>query len=162
MVDTCSHFDVVSGSGPYALDNGDTVHVTVRFKPDGEGTFECAISTGAGCAGVHCEGVGELRGTGVHARTPGKLTLYQNYPNPFNPSTTIAFWLPKKERVALLIYDVDGALIRTLANEVLDEGLNEYPWDGRDTSGNQVSSGVYFYHLKAGAKELTKKMVLLK
>jgi hypothetical protein len=162
VADTCSYFEVVSGAGPYSLANGDTVYVNVRFKPDTDGSFECEIPTGVDCADVYCEGIADPEGTGVFTQMPGKLTLYQNFPNPFNPSTTIAFWLPQKEQVVLLIYDVNGALIRTLADEVLGEGINKYPWDGRDSNGNQVSSGVYFYRLKAGTSVLTRKMVLLK
>ena len=163
VVDTCGYFEVVSGGGPYSLASGDTAYVTMRFKPLADGSFECTVETGdAACVDVFCRGVGELEGVGILAQEPGKLTLYQNFPNPFNPSTTIAFWLPQSENVNLRIYDVNGALIRTLADEVLDEGINRYPWDGRDSKGNVVSSGVYFYRLRTGASVLTKKMVLLK
>ena len=91
-----------------------------------------------------------------------KLALHQNHPNPFNPSTTISFALPKKAQVHLSIYGLDGRLVKTLVNETLDQGYKEFTWVGTDSHGNPVSSGVYFYRLKAGKRVLTKKMVLLK
>jgi hypothetical protein len=90
------------------------------------------------------------------------LALRQNYPNPFNPTTTISFTLPEKSRVTLSIYDVKGSLMRTLVDDMVGEGYQERIWDGRDGSGSQVSSGVYFYRLTAGKQTLTKKMVFLK
>jgi hypothetical protein len=90
------------------------------------------------------------------------LSLNQNYPNPFNPSTTISFVLQEKEHVNLSIYDVDGKLIKALLDEALSDGFNEVTWDGTDTAGSQVSSGVYLYRLKAGKTTLTKKLMLLK
>jgi len=91
-----------------------------------------------------------------------ELTLYQNRPNPFNPGTTISFILPEKCRAGLSIFDATGRLIATLVNRDMSEGLKEFYWDGTDNKGNAVSSGVYFYRLKAGDKILTKKMLLVK
>lgn len=90
------------------------------------------------------------------------LGLRQNYPNPFNPMTTISFTLPVRINVNLSIFNVEGELIKTLVDHVLNGGLAEVNWDGSNTQGDQVSSGVYVYRLKAGTKVLTKKMVLLK
>jgi hypothetical protein len=91
-----------------------------------------------------------------------ELKLLQNYPNPFNPATTISFTLPEKVNVNLSIFDLQGKLVKTLISETLPEGDGECMWDGTDLRGNSVSSGIYFYRLKAGKKVLTKKMVLLK
>jgi hypothetical protein len=91
-----------------------------------------------------------------------KLTLHQNRPNPFNPGTTISFILPEKGNANLSIFDATGRLITTLVNQDMSEGLQEFHWDGTDNKGNTVSSGVYFYRLKAGNKILTKKMLLIK
>jgi hypothetical protein len=89
-------------------------------------------------------------------------TLYQNYPNPFNPTTTISFVLPEKSHANLSIYSLEGKLVKTLINEEVDEGHEQITWDGTGSHGNRVSSGVYYYRLKAGKKVLTRKMVLLK
>ena len=88
--------------------------------------------------------------------------LHQNYPNPFNPNTTITFTLSERSPTKLSIYNLEGKLIRTLINGTLDEGYKQATWNGSDSHGNLVSSGVYFYRLKAGNQTLTKKMVLLK
>jgi hypothetical protein len=90
------------------------------------------------------------------------LELRQNYPNPFNPATTISFTLPERARVMIAIYDADGTLVRTLLDDTFDRGVRETVWDGKDSRGRAVSSGVYFCRLKAGGQTLTKKTVLLK
>jgi len=88
------------------------------------------------------------------------LTLYQNNPNPFNPSTEIRYYLPEKCSVALDVYNVNGALVARVTEGYRDKGTHTVSWDGRDGKGRQVSSGVYFYRLKAGKTEISKKMVL--
>jgi hypothetical protein len=160
--ETCGDYDVVAGQGPYNLAAGETLQVAVRFNPPGEGQYECTLETGtADCADVYCDGAGSSV-IGVPDDVPRTVALYQNYPNPFNPTTTIAFSLPEKVTVKLSIYDVDGRLVTTLVDGVLDRGRKEYVWEGTNSGGNQVSSGIYFYRLRAGTTLLTKKMVLLK
>ncbi len=91
-----------------------------------------------------------------------ELRLSQSYPNPFNPRTTIAFTLPERAHVTLGIYDVQGKALRVLVDEVLNAGVKEYEWDGRDASGTLVGSGVYFCRLGVGNRLLTEKLVFLK
>ena len=90
------------------------------------------------------------------------LRLSQNYPNPFNPNTSIRYYLPERSAVDLNIYNVSGAFVRTLVNGVQGKGYHAAIWDGRDSEGEPVSSGVYFYTLQAGKRKITKKMVLLR
>ncbi len=90
------------------------------------------------------------------------LTLHQNVPNPFNPLTTIRYDLPAAARVRLSIIDVSGRRVRTLVSEQQTAGSRAAIWNGRDDSGNSVSSGVYFYVLDAGKQRLTRKLVLMK
>jgi hypothetical protein len=105
----------------------------------------------------------EISSPAVKIKTEAyKLTLNQNHPNPFNPVTKITFVLPQRIHTNLSIYNVEGKLVRKLVDEVLDEGFKEYVWDGKDSRGTALSSGVYFYRLRAGKDILTKKMVLLK
>ncbi|MFN0149352.1 MAG: FlgD immunoglobulin-like domain containing protein, partial [bacterium] len=98
--------------------------------------------------------------------TPGngvvrKFGLDQNYPNPFNPSTRIRYSLPKDNmKVELTIFDVSGRQVKTLVNRLQSGAEHEIFWDGRNDRGEDVSSGVYFYSLKADAQSATKKMVL--
>jgi hypothetical protein len=90
--------------------------------------------------------------------------LAQNYPNPFNPTTTIRYSIKEVAHVTLKIYNVAGQLVRTLVNERQNPKQEGYSvhWNGRTGSGQPVSSGVYFYRLKAGDFEKTRKMVLMK
>jgi hypothetical protein len=86
----------------------------------------------------------------------------RNFPNPFNPSTKIEFNLPVKSQVELKIYNVRGELVKTLLNESRVAGTQSVVWDGRNSTGQAVSSGVYFYSLKAGSYEKMEKMTLVK
>ena len=100
--------------------------------------------------------------TGVRPSAPNALTLHPNHPNPFNPSTTISFAIAARGRATLQIYDVRGARVRTLFDDMRDAGPASVTWDGRDDAGRVVSSGVYLYRLSAGGESRTRKMVLLK
>jgi hypothetical protein len=99
---------------------------------------------------------------------PVAFELGQNYPNPFNPSTTIKFTLPSPNDggavlpANLKIYNVLGKVVRTLVDEPMAPGVHHEVWDGRDEQGNKVASGIYFYRLRAGDFQQTKKMVLMK
>jgi hypothetical protein len=95
--------------------------------------------------------------------TPGYINnLEQNCPNPFNPTTTIAYSIANDNDVELKIFDVSGALVKTLVKESKKANNYKVIWDGRNNSGNSVASGVYFYRLIAGDFRATKKMVFLK
>jgi len=97
------------------------------------------------------------------AETPrAEFALDANFPNPFNPTTTIRYNLPTSAYVELRIYDVRGALVRTLVAEHQGAGEKNVTWDGKLESGLQASSGVYFYQLKTDGFNRTRKMVLLK
>jgi hypothetical protein len=88
--------------------------------------------------------------------------LAQNYPNPFNPTTTISYSIADPSHVQLSVYNVRGQLVKTLVDE--DQGPNVYRriWDGRNSSGDSVASGIYFYRLIAGDFKATRKMVLIR
>ena len=88
--------------------------------------------------------------------------LSQNYPNPFNPTTTISFKIADKSAVSLMVYNALGQHVKTLVHGYLPAGTHHSVWNGKNTSGMQVSSGIYFYKLVTPNKVFTKKMVLLK
>jgi hypothetical protein len=90
------------------------------------------------------------------------IALRQNTPNPFNPSTEIGYYLPERGDVSIGVYDVTGRLISELAEGVQEAGDHKITWNGQDSCGREVASGVYFYLLRSGKKELTRKMVLLR
>ena len=93
---------------------------------------------------------------------PASFALSQNYPNPFNPSTSIKFAVPNKSHVNLEIYDILGRKVNTLVDSEFDAGYHTVIWDGRNSSGEQVSTGVYFYRLNAGDYSSSKKMTIIK
>ncbi|MBM2840533.1 MAG: hypothetical protein HW412_1061 [Bacteroidetes bacterium] len=99
---------------------------------------------------------------------PAGFALAQNYPNPFNPTTSIQFSLPTAANVTLKIYNILGQEVATLVNEQRGAGTFEAVWNGRNSAGNQMASGMYFYNLIAtstdGKNTFTnvKKMLLLK
>ena len=88
---------------------------------------------------------------------PNEFSLEQNYPNPFNPSTKIKYSVNSTQNVSLKVYDVLGNEIATLVNEEREPGAYEVEFNRSD-----LSSGIYFYQLKAGKFLETKKMILLK
>jgi hypothetical protein len=92
---------------------------------------------------------------------PSKFELAQNYPNPFNPKTKINLSLPVASEYSVAIYNIAGQLIRTYDGNA-SAGVVEIVWDGKDASGNQVASGIYFYKAQAGQFSATKKMLLMK
>jgi hypothetical protein len=90
------------------------------------------------------------------------VILYQNYPNPFNPSTSISYYLPERCRVTLSVFSVDGAIKARLVDRLEDSGLHMVHWDGHDSHGNPLPSGLYVYHLTAGKTAASKKLMLLR
>jgi subtilisin family serine protease len=96
--------------------------------------------------------------------TPGAVVfgLSQNYPNPFNPLTRIEFSLAARARVSLSVYDTSGKLVRTLVDETLDTGKHSASWNGEDSSGRPMASGVYVFRLVSGGKAAVCKSVLLR
>ncbi len=88
---------------------------------------------------------------------PGKFKLEQNYPNPFNPETSIQYQLPTKGNVSLRVFDLLGNEVALLLNDYKNAGKYEVKFNG-----SNLSSGVYFYQIKAGQFLETKKFVLMK
>ena len=98
---------------------------------------------------------------------PQQNALLANYPNPFNPMTWIPYALAQDAYVTLYIYDVSGRVVRTLdvgprkAGLYIGHGSAAY-WDGRDTAGQAIASGVYFCTIQAGKFSATRKMLMIK
>ena len=94
---------------------------------------------------------------------PYEYALYDNFPNPFNPETQIRFSVGGQENVKLVIYDMMGRHIRTLINgDSFSAGFHVVKWNGFDTNGQRVPSGMYIYRIKAGDFISDKKMLLVK
>ncbi len=88
--------------------------------------------------------------------------LAGNYPNPFNPVTTIVFNLPVAAKVQLAVYDLLGARIRVLTDQLLAAGEHRVSWDGRDQSGQSAASGIYIYRLETAGYRASQRMLLMK
>ena len=93
---------------------------------------------------------------------PGEFSLEQNRPNPFNPITEISFSLPRAATIRLEIYNILGQKVIELGNGFYEAGKHSKIWNGTDSNGKTVSTGVYFYQLSVGELSETKKMLLLK
>jgi hypothetical protein len=90
------------------------------------------------------------------------VSLYQNHPNPFNPRTVVRFYLPEAQEILLDVYDVSGRRVARLAEGMREKGYHEVIWDGRNSSGETCSSGVYFTRLEAGKSSMSRKMVIMR
>jgi hypothetical protein len=98
---------------------------------------------------------------------PLTAQLAQNYPNPFNSETVIEYELPQSGEIQLVIYDVTGQRVATLASGLRQAGTYALRWDGRDDAGRRLASGVYLYRLEAPAMTgdrmlQTRKLLLLR
>lgn len=92
---------------------------------------------------------------------PAQLQIFPAFPNPFNPLTHISFFLPKKEKVAITIYDVGGRQVKKLINEQLLNGNHSFQWNGTNEVNEPVGSGIYFYQIKTNLENKSGKLILL-
>ena len=91
-----------------------------------------------------------------------RFTLGSNYPNPFNPVTLIPFSLNKSGHVNLAIYDINGKLVKTLANGEFTSGEHEIRWNGTNNAGDHVESGMYIARVTVGETTDCVKMLMMK
>ncbi len=104
-----------------------------------------------------------VRENGAH---PDEFALHQNYPNPFNPSTMISYSLPSNARVSVVVYDILGNIVNELFTGEAQQGYNAIMWNGSNSSGLKVASGIYLYRITAQVDGRsysdTKRMLMLK
>jgi hypothetical protein len=94
---------------------------------------------------------------------PNRYALYQNFPNPFNPVTTIRYSLPGEGQVTLKIYDILGREVVVLLDKAEKQaGYHVEVWDGRNSNGQKVASGVYLYFITVNRYTNVKKMIYLR
>jgi Zn-dependent metalloprotease len=98
----------------------------------------------------------------IFAGTPDVFKLHQNYPNPFNSETFITYDLPQITFVKIEVFDILGRRVITLAEESRKEGTYKILWNGRDSNGDALASGIYYYKIEAGGFHDVKKMVIVK
>lgn len=102
-----------------------------------------------------------VREARVDAR-PAAFHLAQNFPNPFNQSTVIRVALETRAEMELAVYNISGQKVATLAQGLYPSGAYTFTWDGRNTHGAELASGVYCYRLRANGREQTRKLILLR
>ncbi|MBD3288845.1 T9SS type A sorting domain-containing protein, partial [candidate division KSB1 bacterium] len=112
-------------------------------------------------------GTDPMAAVGVKHVSPKKamqesFMLDQNYPNPFNMSTTIRYYLSQQENVTVKVYNLEGRKVNTLVDGLRKQGSHLISWNGTAENGAEISSGVYYYKLTAGAEQEVRKMILLK
>jgi len=112
-----------------------------------------------GCYSVSYKPVSDADDNG---NIPTTFSLSQNRPNPFNPATTINFSVARKTHVNISVYNVLGQRVKTLRDEDLMAGFYEAKWDGTDSGGRQVASGIYFYKMVTDDFVETRKMALMR
>ena len=159
------------------IDNGDgTFDVKVRAERSGNGedrvyTIEATATDASGNSASetatvtvpHDKGKSKGKKKEVAALAPPQgYALYSNIPNPFNPETTIRFDIPVAGNIRLEVLDILGRRIRLLIEGGISAGTHQVLWDGRDDSGQSVSSGVYLYRLQAGEYHAVKRMLLVR
>lgn len=146
-------------------DKDKTLFVVCRYDNGKWNRLESFLDGNSVCAKAKSLGVFRLiydpRGKHI-AGIPQRYELYQNYPNPFNPQTQLRYDLPASGQVELSVYNVLGQRVRVLVDQMQEAGRKSVIWDGKDGSGHEVASGIYFYKIKAENYQKTMKMVLLK
>jgi len=127
-------------------------------------TVTASTAVGGGSIAIQSGGgnLSSAQLAGDMATSAGESMLFQNFPNPFNPETTIQFSLAQAGPATLRIYNIRGTLVRTLLDESLAEGLHEARWNGVDSQGRHVATGVYFARFSSGGHESGIRMLLVK
>ncbi len=157
------------GNGP----DDDTFHGPLTVDINLENTSSSGIPRGLALAKYGLDQPLEVEGAigaapaSVENGTPKVSALLPNFPNPFNPETWIPYHLAKASDVQITIYNARGVVVRSLALGRKRAGYytnrnRAAHWDGRNTFGEKVAAGVYFYQLQADSVSFLRKMVILK
>ncbi len=178
-------FDMAGNVGEWCIDSGmrvllNTIIINPKVDPSSSrsrvkggsffnGTSSLRIDSDFAVGKTHKSHYAGFRGALITYATasfsiiPLQHDLDQNYPNPFNLETTIKFKLAKSENVEVKICNIIGQEIKTLLNKSLPAGEYSVKWDGTNSVGGRVSSGVYIYRISAdGVQIASRKMILLK
>jgi hypothetical protein len=144
---------IIEPSDESDLVHGETIRVTISSLLDPYGNDIAEPITWEFTVNI----ISALPDLDTEPAVPTEFALEQNYPNPFNPVTTIRYAILHSEHVTLIIYNIKGQEMLRLVDEYLTQGFYSITMDGR-----HLSSGLYFYRLKAGRFVDTKKLILLK
>jgi hypothetical protein len=144
--------------------------VTLRWRIPAQDSDRWVLRTAQGDVPLAGEGVQGLdTGNGSVRmvlrqtnRAPLRPEVAPNYPNPFNPATTIRYALPAAGNVSLTVFDITGQVVRRLVHGHQAGGYHLAIWDGENSAGQRVASGVFLYELRVGSFRSVQKMVLMK
>jgi plastocyanin len=134
---------------------------TRTFNTPGTFNYKCTPHGFTGVITVNSTS-GILDEPGTDAALPGRFDLRQNSPNPFNAATQIEFGLERDGIVQLMVYNILGQHVATLVDGFQPAGFHTVLWDGRDGSGREAPSGIYFARMLTADVMMTRKMVLLR
>ncbi|MCP4290953.1 MAG: T9SS type A sorting domain-containing protein, partial [bacterium] len=137
------------------------------LEESAQGTWQLQVAdTGWGATGTwHSWGLNLVVinvTSGIDDELPLVTRIVGNMPNPFNPRTTVMFDMAKEGVAQIGIYNIRGQMVRSFGAEVLPAGRNEIVWDGMDSGGRGVGSGVYFFRLKTNGESMVSKMTLVR
>jgi len=140
----------------------DNWEISHGLNPNDPSDRNLLLSDGTTRLEQYLNNLSNLLDTKKNSELPKEFKLYQNYPNPFNPQTNIEISLPSREFLKIVIYDILGREIIVLANGLYYPGNYSFVWNGKDNSGNILSSGIYFCYVTYGNQKKIIKMNLLK
>ncbi len=129
--------------------------VRSKYEIGGNGFHDGAFVSGD----IVLVGATDVGDGGIVVPPANRLTIY---PNPFNPLTTVSYFVTQPGHVQLSIHDMAGRLVTTLFDELAGAGDNITTWNGRDATGTEVASGIYFVRIEASNELLTRKITLVK
>jgi PKD repeat protein len=137
------------------LSNGrHDVTLTITGDLQGGGSFVATLD-------VTVQKTGGPNAAAKHGVGPEDAFVWAS-PNPLNPSTVIRFALSQPGRVSLNVYDLQGRLVKALANQFMEAGVHDVRWDGSTRTGTRVASGVYFYVLQTPERTVKSQLVVAK
>jgi hypothetical protein len=147
--------------GPAAVLIEHTIGTTVDVSEDTYTYYHVTATDFAGNEG-DASSVENTYASIVAEERPASYALMQNRPNPFDATTFIRFDLPEPGEVSLLVYDVNGKLVRRLTSRSWAAGRHSVTWRGDDDQGNTVGPGIYFLRMETGGFQATRKMMIVK
>ncbi len=151
---------------PWQLDAGESVSLIVRFAPTQSGQYSATLSitdnVNTSPHLINISGTANPVSNGDNLNPELSTGLLGNYPNPFNPQTTIRYYLKEGGPVSIEIINLKGQVVRRLESGAKSSGEHSVIWDGKDSNGNDLGSGVFFYKLKGGSYSGSRKMIMLK
>jgi hypothetical protein len=126
----------------------------------GDGTMEMVVGGREGEVYCYSGGLGLLLGI-EEPETDTRHTTSTHFPNPFSDQITVAFELEYNSLLQVSVYDMSGSKVRQLVNKYQSAGSQTVVWDGKDSSGKEMPTGIYFYEINTNGEKIRQKIVKL-